>query len=197
MNARDLFEMSYTTRQAAFDVLHGLRIEETVRKMDGTMHIVGSLKTDLMMWNRDIDIHVYSGDDMLSWSFGLMAAITRNGAIKEFRFLNLLDTPEECIEWHITCITVGNVTWKLDLIHIRKGSRYDGYIEEVTDRIAARLDPRTREAILSIKYDLGTQSDVKGVEIYNAVLEHGIHNCPDFVQWRKKNPVSGILEWMP
>lgn len=71
------------------------------------------------------------------------------------------------------------------------------YIEEVTDRIAARLDPRTREAILSIKYDLGTQSEVKGVEIYNAVLEHGIHNCPDFVQWRKKNPVSGILEWMP
>jgi hypothetical protein len=139
MNNQDLFEMSYRTRQAAFEVLQGLGIEETVRKMGGTMHIVGSLKTDLMMWNRDIDIHVYSGGDMLSWSFGLMAAITRNGAIKEFRFLNLLDTPEECIEWHITCITAGNVTWKLDLIHIRKGSRYDGYIEEVTDRIAARL----------------------------------------------------------
>ncbi len=197
MNNQDLFEMSYRTRQAAFEVLQGLGIEETVRKMGGTMHIVGSLKTDLMMWNRDIDIHVYSGGDMLSWSFALMAAVSRNGAVKEFHCLNLLDTPEECIEWHVTCVMADGTPWKLDLIHIREGSRYDGYVEKVTDRIAARLDPRTREAILCIKYELGEQSNVKGVEIYNAVLEYGINNCLDFIQWRAENQVNGILEWMP
>jgi hypothetical protein len=58
--------------------------------------------------------------------------------------------------------------------HIRKGSRYDGYIEEVTDRIAARLDPRTRKLYEVSNTTWVPQSDVKGVEIYNAVLEHGI-----------------------
>jgi hypothetical protein len=53
-------EMSYTTRQAAFDVLHGLRIEERSGKWTGHAYC-RVLKTDLMMWNRDIDIHVYSG----------------------------------------------------------------------------------------------------------------------------------------
>ncbi len=85
MKTPDLFEMSYRTRQAAFEVLQGLGIEETVRKLGGTMHIVGSLKTNLMMWNRDIDIHIYSRGDMLSWSFDLMAAIARISFVGEWK----------------------------------------------------------------------------------------------------------------
>ena len=39
-------------------------------------------------------------------------------------------------------------TWKGDMIHSRKGSRYDGVVEKVTAAIAERLTPEIRKTIL-------------------------------------------------
>ena len=67
------------------------------------------------------------------------------------------------------------------MIHIVRGSRYDGYFERVADRIAATLTPVTRRAILQLKYD--TPDDVR---TYDA-----------FAEWRRTHPLTGIVEWMP
>ncbi len=49
-----------------------------------------------------------------------------------------------------------NTPWQIDMIHILKGSRYDGYFERVAERIATVLTPETRNTILQLKYETPT-----------------------------------------
>ena len=83
------------------------------------------------------------------------------------------------------------------MIHIRKGSRYDGYFEKVADRIEALLTDETRQAILQLKYETPETEKIIGVEYYQAVIQDGIRNYADFSEWRKRHPVTGVVEWMP
>lgn len=197
MKGSELFELSRQMRQAASKVLTDLNIAEHCREIDGLLNIVGSLKTDLMLNHRDIDLHFYTGEPMIEKSFAFMECLARNNAIKDIQYKNLLDTKEECIEWHLWYEAEKGITWKLDIIHIRKGSFYDDFFEAVTDKVIQKLTPETKEIILQIKYELGEKSEVPGIQIYHAVLEHGIKNCADFIQWQKENPLDDILEWVP
>jgi hypothetical protein len=197
MKGSELFELSRRIRQSALQVLTDLNIAEHCREVGGELNIVGSLKTDLMLNHRDIDLHFYTGEPMIEKSFAFMERLAKNNAVKNIQYKNLLDTKEECIEWHLWYQAEKGITWKLDIIHIRKGSLYDGFFEKVTDKLIERLTPETKEAILRIKFELGEKSNVQGIQIYHAVLEHGIKKYADFIQWSKKNPVDAVLEWMP
>ena len=184
-------------RQAASKVLTDLNIADHCEEVGGSLNIVGSLKTDLMLNHRDIDLHFYTGEPMIEKSFSFMKGLAENKAIKDIQYKNLLDTKEECIEWHSWYEHSDKSIWKLDIIHIRKGSYYDGFFEEVTDKVIQKLTPETKEAILRIKHELGEKSDVPGIQIYHAVLEHDVKNYADFIQWQKENPLNSILEWVP
>lgn len=85
----------------------------------------------------------------------------------------------------------------MDMIHIEKGSRYDGYFEEVARRISAALTDETREAILRLKWETPDTEKIAGIEYYMAVLRDGIRSYPDFVRWREAHPLTGVAEWMP
>lgn len=87
--------------------------------------------------------------------------------------------------------------WQIDMIHILRGSRYDGYFERVADRISAVLTPEMRRAILSLKYTTPDTMHIAGVEYYRAVIAGGVRSYEDFLDWREKNPVTGIVEWLP
>lgn len=65
----------------------------------------------------------------------------------------MLATEERCLEWHAWYEDQEGELWQLDMIHIEKGSRYDGYFEEVARRISAALTDETREAILRLKWE--------------------------------------------
>jgi hypothetical protein len=197
MKKSELLELSRQMRQSALNVLNDLNIVNSCHHVGGTVNIVGSLKTDLMMNHRDIDLHVYTGEPMVEKSFSFMKEVTENKAVKDIKYKNMLDTKEECIEWHLWYEDKDKSIWKLDIIHIRKGSFYDGFFERVTDKIIEKLTPETKETILQMKYELGEKSDVPGIQIYHAVLEHGIKNYADFIQWSKKNPLDSVWEWLP
>jgi len=83
------------------------------------------------------------------------------------------------------------------MIHIRKGSRYDGYFEKVAERIGLLLTDETRLAILQLKDETPETEKIIGVEYYQAVIRDGIRNYADFQEWRKQHPVTGVVEWMP
>jgi hypothetical protein len=85
--------------------------------------------------------------------------------------------------------------WRLDMIHIRRGSAFDGVMERVTDAIIARLTPETREAILRIKCD--APAKVMGIEVCYAVLELGLCTCEEFAAWKQANPKINLLGWRP
>ena len=197
MKNTELLELSQNMKLSALNVLNSLDVVNICHSAGAAVNIVGSFKTGLMLNHRDIDLHIYTDEPMIEKSFSVMKEIAGKKGLRDVQYKNLLDTKEDCIEWHLWYEDETGITWKLDIIHIRKGSFYEGFFEKVSERIIERLTPETKEVILQIKYELGEESKVPGIQIYHAVLEHGINNYVDFIQWSEKNPVDAILEWTP
>ena len=84
-----------------------------------------------------------------------------------------------------------------DTIQILKGSAYDGFFENVAQRIKAVLTPEMRRTILELKYLTPEEEHIMGIEYYQAVIADGVRNYPDFLEWRKKHPATGIITWCP
>ena len=192
----DIVALAEANQRKAREVIAKLRVVEAWEAVGAEAHLVGSLRTGLLMKHRDIDFHIYSSPFRLSDSFAAMAALVADPAVKRFEGANLLHTPEVCVEWHLW-YDDGGEEWQVDMIHLVKGSRYDGYFERVAERIEAVITPRQRETVLRLKYETPDDEKIMGIEYYLAVIRDGIADYPAFVQWRKQQPADRIIEWIP
>jgi len=192
-----ILELAENNRRKAREMIAALDIEGAWRSIGAEVHSVGSLRMGLLMKHRDIDFHIYSDPVDLSDSFRAVARLAAHPAVEKIECVNLLHTDEACVEWHVRCRDTEGDLWQIDMIHIRKGSRYDGYFERMADRIAASLTETTRETILRLKYETPDDEHIMGVEYYQAVLRDGVDTYARFEEWRKRNPVTGIVHWMP
>lgn len=197
MTDSELLAFSESRQRRAWDIIRRLRLMEIWADAGAEAHVVGSLAMGLMMTHRDIDLHVYSSPLTVTGSFAVMARLAEDAAVKKIECRNLLDTDEACIEWHAWYDDGQDGMWQIDIIHILKGSRYDGYFERMAERVKAALTADARLAILRLKAETPENEHVMGVEYYEAVLRCGVRTMPDFMRWRKEHPVNGILEWMP
>lgn len=193
----DILEIAAANQQRASEVIRDTDLEAIWRSVGAEANLVGSLRTGLLMKHRDIDFHIYSSPLRLADSFAAMARLAENSRIRSITFNNLLDAPDQCLEWHAWYADADDRLWQIDMIHMPKGSAYDGYFERVADRIAAVLTDRTRETILRLKYETPEAEKIMGIEYYQAVLRDGVGTYAEFEAWRAANPVTGILEWMP
>lgn len=193
----DILTLAKQNQQTAWKIVEASCVIPIWESVGAKVNLVGSLRTGLLMTHRDIDFHIYSSPVTLSDSFRAMAKLAENPAVEKIECVNLLHTPEACVEWHAWYRHTDNELWQIDMIHIAKGSRYDGYFEEVADRIAAVLTEETRQAILKLKYDTPESVKIMGIEYYEAVLRDGVRTYPELVEWREKHPVAGVVEWMP
>ena len=193
----DILELAKQNQQAAWMLLEETGIIPAWESIGATVHLVGSLKSGLLMKNRDIDFHIYSGKLDISESFSVVQALAKRLPLKEIQYKNLIETEEECIEWHALYEDKERHTWKFDMIHIRKGSRYDGVVEDVTDSIVKRLTPEIRRVILQIKFEIPNSILIPGIEIYHAVFAGGVRSYRELEVWRKTNPLTNSLEWRP
>nr|WP_320057848.1 phosphoglycerate mutase family protein [uncultured Bacteroides sp.] len=194
MNAIELAEHNQLT---AWKILEDTRLISTWKSIGAKVNIVGSLKSGLLMKSKDIDLHIYTDKLDISESFSVMQELAERLSLKEIQYKNLIDTEEECIEWHALYEDKNKDIWKFDIIHIRKGSKYDGVVEKVTDAIIQRLTPEIRKTILKIKFDVPDDVMVPGIEIYRAVFSGGVKNYEELKQWRKTNPLTNSLDWRP
>ena len=197
-NIMDTIErIARRNRLRAEEVIRDSRLAEIWRSVGAEVRQVGSLRSGLLMKHRDIDFHIYSSPLRLEESFAAMAQLAADPAVGRIECRNLLATDEACVEWHATYRDRDGDEWQLDMIHIVRGSRYDGYFERVADRIAAALTPVTRRAILQLKYDTPDDVKIAGIEYYVAVLRDGVRTYDAFAEWRRTHPLTGIVEWMP
>ncbi|MBP1644812.1 MAG: hypothetical protein H6Q16_387 [Bacteroidetes bacterium] len=192
-----IFNLAEHNRQAAWKILDDTGIIQAWENIDATVNVVGSLKSGLMMKNRDIDLHIYTDQLILSESFSVIEKLAKNRSIKEIHYINQINTEEECIEWHVLYEDKEMIRWKFDMIHIRRGSKYDGFVEKVTDTIIKQLNSETKEAILRIKFDMPDNCQIPGIEIYRAVLSGGVRSYNEFMDWRKDNLFTNSMEWIP
>lgn len=193
----NLVEISQRNLQRAFEVMNELQIVETWKRFGVTANLIGSVSMGLIMKNKDIDFHVYSDSFSISDSFGAITEFAKIDGVKSITYGNLLDTEEACLEWHLTYLDDKNELWKIDMIHILRGSFYEGKMEKVAKRINEILTPELKMAILSIKNDMPTGENVMGIEIYMAVIRDNVKNYPEFAEWRKSQNNEPIIDWIP
>lgn len=193
----DILELAKQNQQTAWKVLEETGIIPAWERIGATVHLVGSLKSGLLAKSKDIDMHIYTEKLDVTESFSVMQELAGRLSLKEIQYKNLIQTEEECIEWHALYEDKDMNLWKFDLIHIRKNSKYDGVVERMTAAIIDRLTPEIRKTILQIKFDVPDNIMIPGVEIYHAVFTGGVRNYEELEQWRKTNPLIDSLDWQP
>lgn len=193
----NIIEIAQRNQQKAEEIIKATNIIPIWEGVGAKINLVGSLRTGLLMKHRDIDFHIYSSPLHLADSFRAMAVLAEHPSIKKIECTNLLHTVEACVEWHAWYQDEDNELWQMDMIHIQGGSRYDGYFEKVAERISQVMTDEMREAILRLKYETPETEKIIGVEYYRAVIEGGVRSYAELKEWRKRHPVTGVVEWMP
>lgn len=197
MNDMDILELALHNQQTAWNIQEHTGIIPAWERIGATVHLVGSLKSGLLAKSRDIDLHIYTDTLNIAASFSVMQELAERLSLKEVQFKNLIQTEEECIEWHAIYEDEDMNTWKFDMIHIRKGSKYDGVVEKVTAAITNQLTPEIKNTILQIKFDVPDGIQIPGIEIYHAVFVGGVCTYEELELWRKANPLTNSLDWLP
>lgn len=193
----DIEEIAKRNQQRAWEIVEDTRIIPIWESIGAEINLVGSLCTGLLMKHRDIDFHIYSSPLVVSDSFRAMSKLAENPSIRKIEYTNLMHTDEACIEWHAWYEDSEHELWQIDMIHLLKGSRYDGYFEKVAERLLEVLTDETRRAILQLKFETPDTVKIMGVEYYQAVVRDGVRSYNEFEEWRKMHPVTGVVEWIP
>lgn len=194
---KTILEIAARNQKRAWEIIEDTDIVNIWQSVGARINLVGSLKTGLLMKHRDIDFHIYSNPLKIAESFTAMSLLAENPSIKRIEYGNLLDTEEHCVEWHAWYQDKDNELWQIDMIHIVEGTFFDGYIEKVTDRVGELLTPELKNIILKLKYDTPENEKIIGIEYYQAVLRDGVKDYAELTEWRKKNPVEGVVKWIP
>ena len=192
-----ILELAEKNQREAWEVIRKTDVMNIWKSVGAEINLVGSLNMGLLVKNRDVDFHIYSSPLTPAGSFMAMAKLAENTSVKKIECVNLLHTVEACVEWHAWYQDSDNALWQIDMIHIRKGSRYDGYFEKVAERISSVLTDEIKRTILQLKNETPESEKIMGVEYYQAVIRDGVRTYAGFEEWRKEHPVGGVLEWMP
>ncbi len=193
---KDLFQLAEQNKKTACQIIEGFRIIQLWESIGAKVNIVGSLQTGLLI-HKDIDMHIYSDKLSIFDSFSVMAKLAEQLPLIDIQYKNLIDTEEECLEWHARYEDKNKDIWKFDMIHIRKGSKYDSVVEKTTKAIADNLTPEIRKTILQIKYDMPKDQLIPGIEVYHAVFTGNVKSYQELLLWRKKNHSVNLMDWMP
>ena len=193
----DILELALHNQQTAWKILEHTGIIPAWERIGATVHLVGSLKSGLLAKSKDIDLHIYTDTLDIAASFSVMQELAGRLFLREVQYKNLIQTEEECIEWHALYEDEELNSWKFDMIHIRRNSKYDGVVENVTTAIMNRLTPEIKKTILQIKFDVPDGILIPGIEIYHAVFTGDVRSYEELEQYRKTNPLINSLDWLP
>lgn len=196
MEMNDIEIIAQNNLEKARRVIEKSGVRQAWESIGATVNQVGSMAMGLLMKHRDIDFHIYSDELNIAESFQAIQKICANTAVTRMEYRNLINTEEACLEFHLW-VMLGNEEWQIDMIQILKGSQFDGYFENVAERIKAVLTPETRRTILELKYLTPDNEHIMGIEYYQAVIAYGVKTYPELVRWRKTHPVNGIVLWCP
>lgn len=191
----EYIEIAIQNQKRAREIIRNSEVLKIWRSIGAEPRLVGSLKMGLLMKRLDIDLHIYSDPLLIIESFAAMERLAENPAVRKIEYKNLLNTPEKCIEWHAWYQDWDDQLWQIDMIHMPKGSQYDGYFENVALQVTNALTPETHDTILKLKYETPDNEHIQGIEYYKAVIQDNIRTYPDFTTWRRTHKFSGIIEW--
>jgi len=193
----DLLSIAEANQQKARRIVEECGVVRAWEAAGADIRLVGSLRMGLLMKRRDIDFHAYTPELTMTRSCQAMEKLAVHPAVSRLECLNTRDPEDECIEWRIDYRDGEGDSWRIDIIHRRRGSHWDGYFERRAQRIAAVLTPETKQTILALKQAAPESEPITGIEYCHAVLQYDVRTWEEFVEWRRQHPLRGILAWCP
>lgn len=197
MIPQEIMETALRNTENAHQIIQKTGVIKLWESIGATVNPVGSLSMELLVKHLDIDLHLYTPTIEIGKDFSVMSRLAALPSIRKIEYGNLLATEERCLEWHAWYEADDGEIWQLDMIHIERGSRYDGYFERQARRIAAALTDETRNTILRLKWETPEEEKIAGIEYYQAVIRDGVRDYDSFMKWRMGHPLTGVVEWMP
>ena len=194
-NTTDYAAAAQKNETLAHAVIRKSGIIPAWKNIGAEINIVGSLKIGTLGKHPDIDFHTYTPELDIRQSFAVMAQIAQNPQARRIEFVNLADTEECCFEWHIWFDDNNGTLWQIDIIQIKRGTKYDGYFEKQAEEIKAAMSEEMRQTIIRLKFETPDNFKIAGIEYYKAVIQDGITNFDDFMKWRKSHNFEGIIKW--
>ena len=189
---KELVEKQNKLQEEAFETLEQLGLEKLLTPF-GEFKFVGSIEYGLMTW-RDIDADLFVKNvpsDELYWQIVqtifcqpevelLMLADNRNGDTEPNR--------PKSMYLGIKYLNAHGNKWRFDIRILRKE---DDMTNKVKTMIEQKIDEQKRLAILEIKSQVHDNpkyhKEFSSVDIYEAVLLHGIKTLADFKKYLLKN----------
>ena len=196
METDDIEIIARNNLEKALLVIEKSGVRQAWEAAGAAVNQVGSMAMGLLMKHRDIDFHIYTEKLDAAESFKVIQKICSDPAVTRMEYRNRADTEEACLEFHVWFM-LDDEEWQIDMIQILKGSQFDGYFENVAERIKAVLTPEMRRCILELKYLTPENEHIMGIEYYQAVIANGVRTYSEFMEWRKNHPVNGIVSWCP
>ncbi len=197
MEKEKIISMAAASIEDAREILKQSGIMELWVSEGCRVNIVGSLRMGLLAKHKDIDLHVYSSNITEASSFAIAAKMSARPGVEEITSINGLHTNEHCMAWHVKYRSTNNELWKFDIIHIESGSEYDGYFEQMAQRILEVMTPAQRETILRLKFETPEDEIIHGVEYYEAVIADGITDLEDLRRWVTVHRSKPQYYWIP
>jgi hypothetical protein len=178
-------------------IIKELKIYEIFNANNYKANLIGSVATNLLMNNLDIDFHVYPDNFNIENIYGIVGKISTNqNVIRTSCLHNDLNTEYKSLDWHIRYIDMENNEWRIDIIFFKEDSPYIGKAEDIVKKINSIVTPGQINIILKLKYEAGKLNiEFKGIEIYKAVIEYNIIRLTDFLRWKESNEFKLIDFW--
>ena len=181
--ATELLQRQEALQAEAHTVLAGLDLMALLA-CAGQPVLVGSTALGLMTW-RDIDVEVYCNRWSADHAFETMRPLASHARVKKLRYSNESGPLRSAglpdgYYWGVRYYTEAGDEWKIDVWFLPDDAPRPG----ITHAIPERLTPERRLAILWIKdvwHRLPVyRHGVLSVDIYDAVLEHGVRTPAEF-----------------
>ena len=110
---------------------------------------------------------------------------------------NVLHTERQCIVWGVMYKDDAGDDWTFDMVHMVRGSAYDGYFERVAQGVKDLLTSERHAAILMLKNDTPAEVYIPGIYYCRAVLDGGVRTYADLKRWYDTHKVDGMMRWTP
>lgn len=149
----------------------------------GRAHIIGSYRMDMMAWN-DLDIDIENDVMSLDKLYELSAFITNAFHPVWYEAKEEVNAAGKRVWFHGFETNVTGELWNIDLWFFDKPTISEA--ETYCDRIAQKANQAQKQIIMDIKSELiqrGMYSfeQYKSIDVYKAVLEHGVKNINEFL----------------
>lgn len=194
-NTREIEEQVFYMQNQAHRILDELKIVEAWTEIGAEVNLIGSLKMGLLVKHKDIDFHIYTEALNPTIALGVMKKFETSMRFKKVDYINLSDSEDCCLEFHLYVEDDNSELWQIDMINIKKGSKYDGYFEIITDKILEEMTEEQKQTILKLKFKTPDELKIAGMEYYKAVIQDNVKNYGEFLDWRKEHKFQGIIEW--